>query len=154
MTLVETSYQGSGVRASPRWYNTDLGSQFRLSESYAVRLLDAFTPYEHGLHQLLGQLGQRHPRYPEALIFQQRLAENIAQARRYGDHEARRAERAEIVDRLNEETNAGLVDAKLKVRLADLGGTLIPGSPADFGKLIASETEKWDKVIRSANIKL
>ncbi|WP_147148893.1 Bug family tripartite tricarboxylate transporter substrate binding protein [Reyranella soli] len=61
---------------------------------------------------------------------------------------------AEIIDRLNRETNAGLADAKLKVRLADLGGTLIPGSPADFGKLIAEDTEKWAKVIRSANIKL
>ena len=60
----------------------------------------------------------------------------------------------EIIDRLNKETNAGLADAKLKVRLADLGGTLIPGSPADFGKLIADETEKWAKVIRAANIKL
>ena len=61
---------------------------------------------------------------------------------------------AEIIERLNKETNAGLADAKLKVRLADLGGTLIPGSPADFGKLIAEETEKWGKVIRAANIKL
>ena len=61
---------------------------------------------------------------------------------------------AEIIDKLNKETNAGLADPKLKVRLADLGGTLIPGSPADFGKLIADETEKWGKVIRAANIKL
>jgi tripartite-type tricarboxylate transporter receptor subunit TctC len=61
---------------------------------------------------------------------------------------------AEIIERLNKEANAGLADAKLKVRLADLGGTLIPGSPADFGKLIADETEKWGKVIRTANIKL
>jgi tripartite-type tricarboxylate transporter receptor subunit TctC len=61
---------------------------------------------------------------------------------------------AEIVDRLNKETNAGLADAKLKARLADLGGTLIPGSPADFGRLIAEDTGKWGKVIRSANIKL
>jgi tripartite-type tricarboxylate transporter receptor subunit TctC len=61
---------------------------------------------------------------------------------------------AEIVERLNKEANAGLADAKLKVRLADLGGRLIPGSPADFGKLIADETEKWGKVIRTANIKL
>jgi tripartite-type tricarboxylate transporter receptor subunit TctC len=60
----------------------------------------------------------------------------------------------EIIERLNKEANAGLADAKLKVRLADLGGTLIPGSPADFGKLIAEETEKWAKVIRTANIKL
>ena len=60
----------------------------------------------------------------------------------------------EIIEKLNKEANAGLADAKLKVRLADLGGTLIPGSPADFGKVIADETEKWGKVIRAANIKL
>ena len=60
---------------------------------------------------------------------------------------------AEIVDRLNKEINAGLADPKIKARLADLGGTVLPGSPADFGKLIADETEKWGKVIRAANIK-
>ena len=43
--------------------------------------------------------------------------------------------------------------SKMKARLADLGGTALPGSPADFGKLIADETEKWAKVIRAANIK-
>jgi tripartite-type tricarboxylate transporter receptor subunit TctC len=60
---------------------------------------------------------------------------------------------AEIIDRLNREINAGLADPRLKARLADLGGTVFPGSPADFGKLIADETEKWGKVIRAANIK-
>jgi tripartite-type tricarboxylate transporter receptor subunit TctC len=60
---------------------------------------------------------------------------------------------AEIVDRLNHEINAALADPRIKARLADLGGTTLPGSPADFGKLIADETEKWDKVIRAANIK-
>ena len=60
---------------------------------------------------------------------------------------------AEIVDKLNKEVNAGLADPKMKARLADLGGTVIAGSPADFGKLIADETEKWGKVIRAANIK-
>ena len=59
----------------------------------------------------------------------------------------------EIVDKLNEEINAGLADPKIKARLADLGSTVLPGSPADFGKLIADETEKWGKVIRAANIK-
>jgi len=54
---------------------------------------------------------------------------------------------------LNRETNAGLADPKLTARLSDLGGTVIPGSPAQFGKLIAEETEKWGKVIRAANIK-
>jgi hypothetical protein len=47
----------------------------------------------------------------------------------------------------------GLVDSKVRARLADLGGTVLSGSPADFGKLIADETEKWGKVIRAANIK-
>jgi tripartite-type tricarboxylate transporter receptor subunit TctC len=61
---------------------------------------------------------------------------------------------AEIVEKLNKEINAGLADPKLKARLADLGGTVLAGSPADFGKLIAEETEKWGKVIRVANIKL
>ena len=60
---------------------------------------------------------------------------------------------AEIVDKLNKEINAGLADRKLKARLADLGATVLAGSPADFGKLIAEETEKWGKVIRAANIK-
>jgi tripartite-type tricarboxylate transporter receptor subunit TctC len=60
---------------------------------------------------------------------------------------------AEIVDKLNKEINAPLVDPKMKVRLADLGGTVLPGSPADFSNLIAVETEKWAKVIRAANIK-
>jgi tripartite-type tricarboxylate transporter receptor subunit TctC len=60
---------------------------------------------------------------------------------------------AEIVEKLSKEINAGLADAKMKARLADLGGTVLPGSPADFGKLIADETEKWAKVIKSAGIK-
>jgi tripartite-type tricarboxylate transporter receptor subunit TctC len=61
---------------------------------------------------------------------------------------------AEIVDKLNKEINAVLADPRMKPRLADLGATALPGSPADFGKLIAQETEKWGKVIRAANIKL
>ena len=60
---------------------------------------------------------------------------------------------AEIIDKLNKEINAGLADPKMKARLADLGGTVLAGSPADFGKLIADETEKWGKVIRAADIK-
>ena len=60
---------------------------------------------------------------------------------------------AEIVDRLNKEVNASLADAKLKAQLAELGGTVLPGSPADFGRLMAEETEKWGKVIKFANIK-
>ena len=60
---------------------------------------------------------------------------------------------AEIVDKLNKEINAVLADPKSKTRLADLGGTPLVGSPADFGKLIAEEIEKWGKVIRAAGIK-
>jgi tripartite-type tricarboxylate transporter receptor subunit TctC len=55
---------------------------------------------------------------------------------------------AEIVDKLNKEINTGLTDPKMKARLADLGGAVLPGSPADFGKRIAEETEKWSKVIK------
>jgi tripartite-type tricarboxylate transporter receptor subunit TctC len=55
---------------------------------------------------------------------------------------------AEIVDKLNAAMNAGLADPKLKARLADLGGTMLVGTPADFGKLIAEETEKWAKVVK------
>ena len=60
---------------------------------------------------------------------------------------------AEIIEKLNKEINAALADPKIKARLADLGGTVLPGSPAEFGKLVADETEKWGKVIRAANIK-
>jgi tripartite-type tricarboxylate transporter receptor subunit TctC len=66
---------------------------------------------------------------------------------------APKATPAEIVERLNKEINAGLADPNMKTRLADLGGTVLAGSPADFGNLIADETEKWGKVIRAANIK-
>jgi tripartite-type tricarboxylate transporter receptor subunit TctC len=59
----------------------------------------------------------------------------------------------EIVDKLNKEINAALVDPKMKARLTELGVAPLPGSPADFGKLIADETEKWGKVIRALNIK-
>ena len=60
---------------------------------------------------------------------------------------------AEIVAKLNKEINAGLADPKLRARLTDLGGTVLAGSPADFGKLIADETEKWGKVVKFAGIK-
>jgi len=60
---------------------------------------------------------------------------------------------AEIVSKLNSEINAGVADRQLKERLADLGGDPLPMSPAEFGRLIADETEKWGKVIRTANMK-
>ncbi len=60
---------------------------------------------------------------------------------------------AETIDALNKEINAALADPNMKARLADLGGTVFAGSLAGFGKFIAEETEKWGKVIRTANIK-
>jgi tripartite-type tricarboxylate transporter receptor subunit TctC len=60
----------------------------------------------------------------------------------------------EIIEKLNKEVNAALADPGIRSRLADLGGMLIPGSPADFGKLIGEETEKWEKVIKTGGVKL
>jgi tripartite-type tricarboxylate transporter receptor subunit TctC len=60
---------------------------------------------------------------------------------------------ADIIESLNRETNAGLADPTIKARLDDMGGMALTGSPADYGKLIADETEKWGKVIRTAGIK-
>ena len=59
----------------------------------------------------------------------------------------------EVIEKLNKETNAGLGDPKIKARLADLGGTPLVGSPAEFGKFIADETEKWGKVVKFVGIK-
>ena len=59
----------------------------------------------------------------------------------------------EIVDRLNKEVNAALADPKMRARLADIGSTPLPGSPADFGKVIADETEKWSKVVKFSGAK-
>jgi tripartite-type tricarboxylate transporter receptor subunit TctC len=70
-----------------------------------------------------------------------------------GSASARPNTPVEVIDKLNKEINAALADPKIKAQLADLGGTVLPGSPTDFGKLIADETEKWGKVIRAANIK-
>jgi tripartite-type tricarboxylate transporter receptor subunit TctC len=60
----------------------------------------------------------------------------------------------EIIEKLNKEINAALSDPNMKARFADLGGTVLPGSPADFAKHIAEETEKWAKVVRAANIRI
>jgi tripartite-type tricarboxylate transporter receptor subunit TctC len=60
---------------------------------------------------------------------------------------------AEIVNKLNSEINAAFADPRMKARLADLGGTTLPGSPADFGKLIVDEAEKWAKVVKFSGAK-
>jgi tripartite-type tricarboxylate transporter receptor subunit TctC len=61
---------------------------------------------------------------------------------------------ADVIARLNREVNAALKDPKVTARLADLGGTLIPGTPEDFGRLVAEETAKWEKVIRVGKVAL
>jgi tripartite-type tricarboxylate transporter receptor subunit TctC len=66
---------------------------------------------------------------------------------------APRSTPAEIVEKLNRQINAALVDSKLKARLAELGGMMLPGTPADFANLIAEETERWAKVVKFAGIK-
>ena len=60
---------------------------------------------------------------------------------------------AEVIGIINKEINAGLADPKLQARLLELGGMMMPGSPGDFGKFVADETEKWGKVIRAANLR-
>ena len=59
-----------------------------------------------------------------------------------------------IIDKLNEEINAGVADPKMKARLTDLGGIALGGSPSDFGKLTVEETEKWGKVVKLSGAKL
>jgi tripartite-type tricarboxylate transporter receptor subunit TctC len=59
----------------------------------------------------------------------------------------------ELIERLNKEINAAIADSKFKARIADAGGTVLHGSPADFAKLIVQETEKWGKVIKSVGIR-
>ena len=66
---------------------------------------------------------------------------------------APKATPAEIIEKLNKEVNAALADPRMKARIVDLGGDVLALSPADFGKLIANETEKWGKVIRALDIK-
>jgi tripartite-type tricarboxylate transporter receptor subunit TctC len=60
---------------------------------------------------------------------------------------------ADIIDRLNKEVNAGLNDPGIRAKFADLGSETVPLTPAEYGKIIVEETEKWGKVIRAANIK-
>jgi tripartite-type tricarboxylate transporter receptor subunit TctC len=60
----------------------------------------------------------------------------------------------EIIEKLNKEINAALSDPRMKAKLAELGGMLVPGTPEDFGKLVADETEKWAKVVKAANVRL
>jgi tripartite-type tricarboxylate transporter receptor subunit TctC len=78
---------------------------------------------------------------------------SIGTIERANPHEANSGSGPEIVEKLNKEINAALADPNMKARVADLGGDVLAISPADFGKLIADETEKWGNVVRAANIK-
>jgi tripartite-type tricarboxylate transporter receptor subunit TctC len=60
---------------------------------------------------------------------------------------------AEVIDKLNKEINAGLADSGIRARLAEMGGMLINGTPAEFGKIVAEETEKWAKVVKFSGAK-
>jgi tripartite-type tricarboxylate transporter receptor subunit TctC len=60
----------------------------------------------------------------------------------------------EFIDKINAEVNRALADPKMKERLAELGGKPIPGTPADFGKTIAAETAKWEKVVNASGAKV
>src|SRR5262249_2134396 len=66
---------------------------------------------------------------------------------------APRSTPTDIVDKLNQQINTAFGDPKMKARLVELGGTVLAGSPADFGKLIAADTEKWSQVVKFAGIK-
>ena len=61
---------------------------------------------------------------------------------------------ADIIDMLNKELNAGLADSKIKTRIVELGGTVLGGSPAEFGTILSEATEKWARVIKVAGIKV
>ena len=71
----------------------------------------------------------------------------------WGGVSAPKSTPAEIIDKLNKEINAAFADPKIKARLADLGATPFPGSPAEFGSFIAEDTEKWGKVVKFAGLK-
>ncbi len=85
-------------------YRTQLVREDALSQSEARTepIQDVYTTYETGLSKLLARIGPDHPKYSEVLVYQQRLFEGIVHARRYGDTETIRAERARVIDRLNE----------------------------------------------------
>ena len=67
---------------------------------------------------------------------------------------ARRTHRKEIIEKLNKEINAVLAEPAIKAKLIDLGGEPLPGPPEAFGKMIVAETEKWEKVVKAAGIKV
>ena len=102
---------------------------------------DIYAPYEIGLCRLLERIGQGHRRYLEALGYQHRLTENIAQSRRYGDKEARQTDRTEIIDRLNE-----LAQSELGVSFNDLCDSNLSTAMLELVKLV--EQQNWTEILR------
>jgi tripartite-type tricarboxylate transporter receptor subunit TctC len=92
---------------------------------------------------------------PEALLDLPTVGEFVAgyEASAFYGVGAPKSTPVEIIDKLNKEINTALADPKIKARLTDLGGAVLPGSPAEFGKLIADETEKWGRVVKFAGLK-
>ena len=80
-------------------------------------------------------------------------AKNLYLWRRAKSVGAPRTTPTELIEKLNPEINAALANPKIKARLVDLGGTVLAGSPAELGKLIAEDNEKWGKVVKFAGIK-
>lgn len=82
-------------------YAAELGIVDTGSEHGAVNTVDVYSQYEAGLNELLHRLDRQDARYADALVYQQRLYDNLAQSRRYGETETRKAERAEVIDQIN-----------------------------------------------------
>ena len=99
---IETKRSHRGIRIIIMLRITATGVDLVTSEADDVHQMDVYSRYENGLHQLLMRMEPDNHRYSEALVYQQRLVENIARSRRYGDTDTSKAERAEIIDRLNE----------------------------------------------------
>ena len=98
-------------------------------------------------------LHESHRAKMEALLKDIRPDFQMPPNPRFVIEDERQSAPSEIIDKLNKEINAALADPRIKARLADLGGTALTGSPADFGKLIVEETEKWGKVVKFAGVK-
>jgi tripartite-type tricarboxylate transporter receptor subunit TctC len=144
LNLVPVAYRGSG----PALIDL-IGGQVQ------VMFSDLSSSLEHIKAGKIRPLGVTTATRSDALPNVPSISESVPnyEASAWGGLGAPRGTPADIIETLNKEINAALADASLKARFADLGATVLPGSPADFSNLIAGDTEKWGQVIRAANIK-
>jgi tripartite-type tricarboxylate transporter receptor subunit TctC len=144
LNMVPVAYRGSG----PALIDL-IGGQVQ------VMFSDLSSSLEHIKAGKIRPLGVTTSTRSDALPNVPTISESVPnyEASAWGGLGAPRGTPADIIETLNREINAALADASLKARFADLGATVLPGSPADFSKLIAGDTEKWGQVIRTANIK-